>query len=182
MFSRQYVTYNAVDIDYFTHTWAGTPYNKILRKEWPDDLIDITETTAGTSSPIRFIYPLKQTAVFIDGLASARVTFYNNDAGTGYDLDSYTVKLIKINSSGVPTDLGTHTETPASAVTIAAETYQSFICELEITKQELQVNEKLALEIALTGDTTYVYFAHGYDSTNSLVDTWIKVPYAGGGA
>lgn len=180
MISRQYVTYNAIDLDYFTHNWATIDYNTILIKTWPADDIDISDTTSGASA-IRFLYPLKQTAVFVDGLAECRVTFYNSDAGVAKTINSYTVKLRKVDSSNIFSDLGSHTESGLS-VSVASEAYQSFLCEIEVTKKELKTNEKLVLEVSLTGDTAQIQHAHGYDSTNSLVDTWIKVPYIGGGS
>lgn len=176
--SRNYTTYYAADITYSDHVWATITYNKILTKDWPDVDAAITDYSSGAAAA-KFIYPLMQNALILDGLATGVITIFNANVTTAKTLNSYTAKVQKVNAANVTTDLGTYTKSGLT-ISIAAEDYETLQFNIIVNDKHLNTNEKLALEITITGDTSDLKISHDYDSTNSTYDCWIKIPYVGG--
>ena len=170
--TRQYQTYYGYYLNHWQETW-GTNYNTLLDKNYPDPDASAKDTS-DASNPITFLYPLLvKNQYYIDGRAEGVFTLWNRGAG-GTTITEFTITLLKIDIAGTPTDLKSEQVTLSSNNVIASKGYLSFQFYLNVVKQKVKANEKLALKISITGGDDLCW-SHANDSAEK--DVWIKIPY-----
>ena len=177
MITRQYQTYYGIHHYHHTESWAGTTYNKILVKEYPDS--DISTSSYTINKDVSFLYPtLYKNRYYLDGTAEGHIKIYNTHSTTTYNVTSYTVTLKKTpNIPGDETTLGSQTETITSSNNVPPEDYIVLPIVMNINKQRVDENEKILLNIVFTGnDSSDLAVEHFNDSTIESIK--IKLPYA----
>jgi len=174
----QYVVYYGIDLTHAVYTWAGTSYTKQLVTEYPsEELVSSVSTEDSTNA--RFLYPkLVGNPTYVDGVAEGHFTIANGHASEGIVVTNYTISLIKTNN--VPnneTIIGTYQNSPSSMASISAGTYLTFPIAMNISKQKVDEDEKLILEIDLTITGSGQCDIQHYNGGNPD-DIKIKIPYA----
>lgn len=169
-----YKTFYGVHLNHWTESWGGTDYNKLLVKEYLDDDVLTTDTTAASS--ITFLYPtLIKSSYYLNGKTSGHFKIYNQNSSSTQTLNSYTVTVKKIDNAGTSTNLATHTETISGGYEVPSQTYLALPVFVSLSKAEVNPNEKLAVTFEIDGDSDLV-FSHANDSSTN--DVMIKLPFA----
>jgi hypothetical protein len=181
LYLPNYTTYYGVQDNSFFYSWGQVNYRKVLIEDFPPDnvSVDISETT---SSPIGtvaiFLLPNPHGNRYdIDGWVIGWFRLENFHASTETTISSYDASLIKIEIDGTQTVVGAYT-TDSMGLTLAAHDSIVLPIRFNVSRAEINENERLALKLDVSGTGGTTMFVHAMWQGATYQDIRIDIPYA----